>query len=172
MERDSLALSAPLQRNSPVHGLVKLPPFALSCEIGKNQEKSINETVVSSISTDWPIQSISIKSDLSMDNSIPSLSTDYSRAHRARICIFSFRLNTGNNPRSQSSVPCSIALTPIRCVSLHFRDQRGATSLSFNNRSKSPSLCVNRSPFRYSHRLTGCPSSKYDQRHCWEKFKI
>ena len=52
MEQDSLALSAPLQRNSPVHGLVKLPPFASSCEIGKNQEKSINETVVSSISTD------------------------------------------------------------------------------------------------------------------------
>ena len=47
MERDTLALSAPLQRNSPVHGLVKLPPFASSYEIGKNQEKSINETVVS-----------------------------------------------------------------------------------------------------------------------------
>ena len=51
MERDTLALSAPLQRNSPVHGLVKLPPFASSYKIGKNQEKSINETVVSSIST-------------------------------------------------------------------------------------------------------------------------
>ena len=33
-------------------------------EIGKNQDKSINETSVSSISTDWSIQSISIKSDL------------------------------------------------------------------------------------------------------------
>ena len=31
-------------------------------EIGKNQDKSINETSVSSISTDWSIQSISIKS--------------------------------------------------------------------------------------------------------------
>ena len=33
-------------------------------EIGKNQDKSINETSVSSISTDWSNQSISIKSDL------------------------------------------------------------------------------------------------------------
>ena len=33
-------------------------------EIGKNQDRSINETSVSSISTDWSIQSISIKSDL------------------------------------------------------------------------------------------------------------
>ena len=33
-------------------------------EIGKNLDKSINETSVSSISTDWSIQSISIKSDL------------------------------------------------------------------------------------------------------------
>ena len=37
-------------------------------EIGKNQDKSINETSVSSISTDWSIQSNqinqSIKSDL------------------------------------------------------------------------------------------------------------
>ena len=33
---------------------------------GKNQDKSINETNVSSISTDWLIQSISIKSDLSI----------------------------------------------------------------------------------------------------------
>ena len=30
-------------------------------EIGRNQDKSINQTSVSSISTDWPIQSISIK---------------------------------------------------------------------------------------------------------------
>ena len=51
MERDTLALSALLQRNSPAHGLVKLLPFASSYEIGKNQEKSINETAVSSIST-------------------------------------------------------------------------------------------------------------------------
>ena len=46
-------------------------------EIGKNQDKSINETSVSSISTDSSIQSISIKSDLpifidlSIDKSIP-----------------------------------------------------------------------------------------------------
>ena len=33
-------------------------------ETGRNQEKSINETSVSSICTDWQIQSISIKSDL------------------------------------------------------------------------------------------------------------
>ena len=33
-------------------------------EIGKNQDKSMNETSVSSISTDWSNQSISIKSDL------------------------------------------------------------------------------------------------------------
>ena len=33
-------------------------------EIGKNQDKSIKKTSVSSISTDWSIQSISIKSDL------------------------------------------------------------------------------------------------------------
>ena len=105
MERDTLALSALLRRNSTAHGLVKLPPFALSYEISKNQEKSINETVVSSISTYWSIQSISIKWDLSIDNSIPILSIDYSRAHRARICIFSFRLNNGNNSKSQSSVP-------------------------------------------------------------------
>ena len=183
MERITLALSALLQRNSPAHGLVKLPPFASSYEISKNQEKSINETVVSSISTYWSIQSISIKSDLSIDNSIPILSIDYSRAHRARICIFSFQLNKGNNPKSQSSVPhahetsektmqYSMNTYQMYCVSLYFRDQRGATSLRFNNRSKSPSLCVNRGPFRYSHRLTGCPSSKYDKRHCWEEFKI
>ena len=49
-------------------------------EIGRNLDKSINETSVSSISTDWWIQSIPIKSDmsdlpifidLSIDNSIP-----------------------------------------------------------------------------------------------------
>ena len=46
-------------------------------EISKNQDKSINETSVSSISTDWSNQSISIKSDLpifidlSIDKSIP-----------------------------------------------------------------------------------------------------
>ena len=46
-------------------------------EIGKNLDKSINETSVSSISTDWSIQSISIKSDLtifidlSIDKSVP-----------------------------------------------------------------------------------------------------
>ena len=33
-------------------------------EIGKHEDKSINETSVSLISTDWSIQSISIKSDL------------------------------------------------------------------------------------------------------------
>ena len=33
-------------------------------EIGKNQEKSIKKRSVSSISTDWFIESISIKSDL------------------------------------------------------------------------------------------------------------
>ena len=33
-------------------------------EIGKNQDKSINEKSVPSISSDWSIQSISIKSDL------------------------------------------------------------------------------------------------------------
>ena len=33
-------------------------------EIGKSQDKSINEKTVSSISTNWSIQSISIKSDL------------------------------------------------------------------------------------------------------------
>ena len=33
-------------------------------EIGKNRDKSMNETSVSSISTDWSNQSISIKSDL------------------------------------------------------------------------------------------------------------
>ena len=46
-------------------------------EIGKNQDKLINGTSVSSISTDSSIQSISIKSDLpifidlSIDKSIP-----------------------------------------------------------------------------------------------------
>ena len=46
-------------------------------EIGKNQDKSISEKSVSSISTDWSIQSISIESDLlifidlSIDKSIP-----------------------------------------------------------------------------------------------------
>ena len=46
-------------------------------EIGKIQDKSISEKSVSSISTDWSIQSISIKSDLlifidvSIDRSIP-----------------------------------------------------------------------------------------------------
>ena len=38
--------------------------------MGKNQDKSINETSVSSIPTDWSIQSISIKSDLSIDKSV------------------------------------------------------------------------------------------------------
>ena len=33
-------------------------------EIGKNQDKLRNEASVSSISTDWSIQSISLKSDL------------------------------------------------------------------------------------------------------------
>ena len=53
-------------------------------EIAKNQNKSINETCVSSISTDWSIQSISIKSDLpiffdlSIEKSIPILVIDYS----------------------------------------------------------------------------------------------
>ena len=43
----------------------------------KNQDKSINETSVSSISTDWSIQSIAIKSDLpifidlAIDKSVP-----------------------------------------------------------------------------------------------------
>ena len=46
-------------------------------KIGKIQDKSISEKSVSSISTDWSIQSISIKSDLlifidvSIDRSIP-----------------------------------------------------------------------------------------------------
>ena len=46
-------------------------------EMGKNQDKSINKTSVSLISTNWFIQSISIKSDLlifidlSIDKSIP-----------------------------------------------------------------------------------------------------
>ena len=59
-------------------------------EIGKNQDKSINETSVSSISTDWSIQSISIKSDLpifidlSIDISIP-IFIDWSRPLRV-IC--------------------------------------------------------------------------------------
>ena len=39
MERETLALSALLQRNSPAHGLVKLPPFASSYEISKNKKK-------------------------------------------------------------------------------------------------------------------------------------
>ena len=45
-------------------------------EIGKNQDKWVNETGVSSISTDWSMQSISIKSnlpifiDLSIDKGI------------------------------------------------------------------------------------------------------
>ena len=46
-------------------------------EIGKIQDKSISQKSVSSISTDWSIQSISIKSDLlifidlSIDKLIP-----------------------------------------------------------------------------------------------------
>ena len=44
-------------------------------EIGKNQDKSMNEASVSSISTHWSIQSISLKSDLPIfvvvDKSIP-----------------------------------------------------------------------------------------------------
>ena len=57
-------------------------------EIAKNQNKSINETSVSSISTDWSIQSISIKSDLpiffdlSIEKSIPILVIDYSGISR------------------------------------------------------------------------------------------
>ena len=57
-------------------------------EIAKNQNKSINETCVSSISTDWSIQSISIKSDLpiffylSIEKSIPILVIDYSGISR------------------------------------------------------------------------------------------
>ena len=51
--------------------------------IGENQEKSIKQMSVSSIFTDWSIQSISIKSnlpiftDLSIDKSLPILSIDY-----------------------------------------------------------------------------------------------
>ena len=55
-------------------------------EIGKNQDKSINETSVLSISTDSSIQSISFKSDLiyrffsiyRMTNRYRFLSIDYS----------------------------------------------------------------------------------------------
>ena len=59
-------------------------------EIGKNEDKSINETSASLISTDWSIQSISIKSDLpifidlSIDISIP-IFIDWSRPLRV-IC--------------------------------------------------------------------------------------
>ena len=40
-------------------------------KIGKNQDKSVSKTSVPSISTDWSTQSISMKSDLSIDKSIP-----------------------------------------------------------------------------------------------------
>ena len=47
-------------------------------EIGKNQDKSIKTTSVSSISTDWSIQSISIKSDLPIFIDLSIFSIDYS----------------------------------------------------------------------------------------------
>ena len=47
-------------------------------EIGKNQDKSINETSVSSISPDWSKESISIKSvKISLDLSIDKSDTDF-----------------------------------------------------------------------------------------------
>ena len=55
-------------------------------EIGKIQDKSISEKSVSSISTDWSIQSISIKSDLlifidlSINKSIPIFIDELLRA--------------------------------------------------------------------------------------------
>ena len=42
-----------------------------------------------------------------------------------------------------------IVWTPIRYVTLHFRDPRGAASLRYRKRAKSPFWCVNRSLIRY-----------------------
>ena len=61
-------------------------------EINKNQDKSINETSVSSISTVWSIQSISIKAelpifiDLSIDKSIPIFIDWLLRIHIQAVC--------------------------------------------------------------------------------------
>ena len=41
-----------------------------------------------------------------------------------------------------------IVWTPIWYVTLHFRDPRGAASLRYRKRAKSPFLCVNRNPVR------------------------
>ena len=52
-------------------------------------------------------------------------------------------------------------LTPIQYVTLHFRDQRGASSLPYRNRAAlSPFLCVSRSPIRYDFRA-GTKSIRY-----------
>ena len=46
----------------------------------------------------------------------------------------------------------SIVWTPIRYVTLHFRDRRGAASLRHGNRAATTVLCANRSPIRYGFR--------------------
>ena len=74
-------------------------------EMGKNQDKSINKTSVSLISTNWLIQSISIKSDLLifidlsiMTNRYLFLLIDYSGHVKCRLnitsgwCQFCFRV--------------------------------------------------------------------------------
>ena len=125
MERDTLALSAPLQRNSPVHGLVKLPPFASSYEIGKNQEKSINETVVSLF---LPID----RYNRYQSNRIYRLTTRY-RFYRlttpgltereSAYLVSSWirgiipKVSRVSHTRTrQAKKLCSIAWTPIRCT--------------------------------------------------------
>ena len=61
-------------------------------KIGKNQDKSINETSVSSISTVWSIQSISIKAelpifiDLSIDKSFPIFTDWLLLIHIQAVC--------------------------------------------------------------------------------------
>ena len=73
-------------------------------EIGKNQDKSMNKASVSSISTHWSIQSISLKSDLPIfivvDKSIPIfidwLLRVYSLRFQVRIRLVNARSTSQN----------------------------------------------------------------------------
>ena len=71
----------------------------------------------------------------------------------------------GSNPRSYSftsatvqireylfTLPQKMAQKPIRYVTIHFQDRRGAASLRYRNRSEISVLCVNKSPIRYGFR--------------------
>ena len=46
----------------------------------------------------------------------------------------------------------SFTLLPVRLVTIHLQDRRGAASLRYRKRPESRVLCVNKSPNRYGFR--------------------